>query len=166
MDIKELRNRLNMSQREFSTLIGVPLGTLRNWEQNIAKAPDYVFDMIETGIRRDRMINVETIKFVKMLDDLAQKLKSGVIPFGEVTEESSSDALYYDETSPDNNGYYRVALDVMTIGGHHDIISFYDSDTYDYTVRLDLEYEDPCVVVRLVGSNELIVVDAGEWHFA
>ena len=166
MDIKELRSRLNMSQKEFSALIGVPLGTLRNWEQNIAKAPDYVFEMIETGIRRDRMINVETIKFVKMLDDLVKKLKNGVIPFGNIPEGSCLDAIYYDEKSPDKNGCYRLVLQSCFDVDQYDIVSYYDSDTYDYTVRLNLEFEDPCIEVRLVGSDELIVVSDDSWYFA
>ncbi len=33
MDIKEIRHRLNKSQREFALMIGVSVGTLQNWEQ-------------------------------------------------------------------------------------------------------------------------------------
>lgn len=30
---KEIRENLNMSQQEFSSAFGIPLATLRNWEQ-------------------------------------------------------------------------------------------------------------------------------------
>lgn len=30
---KEIREKLNMSQQEFSSAFGIPLATLRNWEQ-------------------------------------------------------------------------------------------------------------------------------------
>lgn len=33
MDIKEIRQRLGKSQREFAMMIGVSVGTLQNWEQ-------------------------------------------------------------------------------------------------------------------------------------
>jgi putative transcriptional regulator len=33
MDIKEIRHKLNQSQREFALMIGVSIGTLQNWEQ-------------------------------------------------------------------------------------------------------------------------------------
>lgn len=33
MQPKEIRERLNMSQQEFSSAFGIPLATLRNWEQ-------------------------------------------------------------------------------------------------------------------------------------
>jgi putative transcriptional regulator len=33
MDIKEIRHKLDKSQREFAMMIGVSVGTLQNWEQ-------------------------------------------------------------------------------------------------------------------------------------
>jgi putative transcriptional regulator len=33
IDVKAIRQRLNMSQREFARCFGFPVGTLRNWEQ-------------------------------------------------------------------------------------------------------------------------------------
>ena len=71
MTIQEIRKLTHMTQRQFSTFFGIPLGTLRNWEQGIAKPPEYVFHMIATTIRRDKMINIETVKFIHMLDRLA-----------------------------------------------------------------------------------------------
>ena len=112
------------------------------------------------------MINVETIKFVKMLDELKEKLKNGATPFGNVTKGASSEAICYDEKSPDNDGHFRIVLDSWVDEIHRDIISYYDSGTFDYTVRLDLDDEDPCIEVRLIGSDELIVIDEDEWYFA
>ena len=56
-DVRELRRRAKLTQAEFATRIGVPLETIRNWEQGkrspqgparallaiIAHAPDMVF---------------------------------------------------------------------------------------------------------------------------
>jgi putative transcriptional regulator len=39
IDVKAIRTRLNMSQKEFALRFGFPLGTLRNWEQN-RRRPD------------------------------------------------------------------------------------------------------------------------------
>lgn len=33
LDIKEIRQKLDKSQREFAMMIGVSVGTLQNWEQ-------------------------------------------------------------------------------------------------------------------------------------
>ena len=75
MELKELRQALDMSQRQFASVTGIPLGTLRNWEQGLSEPPAYVYTMVINAIRRDLMINVETVKFMKMLDELAEKMK-------------------------------------------------------------------------------------------
>lgn len=42
MDIKSVRDYMNMSQKEFSEFWGININTLQNWEQGRAKAPDYL----------------------------------------------------------------------------------------------------------------------------
>lgn len=37
MDIKDIRQKLDKSQREFALMIGVSVGTLQNWEQGRRK---------------------------------------------------------------------------------------------------------------------------------
>ena len=37
LDIKDIRAKLDKSQREFALMIGVSLGTLQNWEQGRRK---------------------------------------------------------------------------------------------------------------------------------
>jgi putative transcriptional regulator len=39
MDVKAIRRQLGLSQAAFAALIGVPVGTLRNWEQG-RRVPD------------------------------------------------------------------------------------------------------------------------------
>ena len=60
VDVKELRQRLKLSQPKFAALMDVPVGTLRNWEQNrrrpegparallrvVAKHPEAVLDAL------------------------------------------------------------------------------------------------------------------------
>jgi putative transcriptional regulator len=38
-DVRELRRKLHMTQRQFAAKFGVPLGTLRDWEQGV-RLPD------------------------------------------------------------------------------------------------------------------------------
>jgi putative transcriptional regulator len=59
-DVKKIRERLDMSQTEFALMIGVSVGTLRNWEQGrrvpegparallkvVAKRPDAVVEAL------------------------------------------------------------------------------------------------------------------------
>lgn len=37
IDVKSVRDRLGMSQREFAMQFGIPLATVRNWEQGRRK---------------------------------------------------------------------------------------------------------------------------------
>ena len=46
MDIKKLRIMCGMSQAEFANTIGVPLRTLRSWEQGHRKCKKWLFDLI------------------------------------------------------------------------------------------------------------------------
>lgn len=44
--IYELRQRLEMTQAEFSKYFEIPLATLRNWEQGRTKCPDYLLKLM------------------------------------------------------------------------------------------------------------------------
>ena len=46
MDIKKLRVMCGMTQIEFSKTTGVPLRTLRSWEQGQRKCKKWLFDLI------------------------------------------------------------------------------------------------------------------------
>ena len=48
--IKELRNQLGMSQKEFADYFGFNLRTLQNWESGRVKPAEYVYDMLERRI--------------------------------------------------------------------------------------------------------------------
>ncbi len=171
MDIKKIRNSINMSQKEFSNYFGIPTGTLRNWEQGISSPPDYVFNMIYAAIRRDKMINVETMKFEKMLDELAELVGNGIEKFSEATQTSFGTKIFYDEKKEDENGYYDIVLDALIIDEvdchHHDVISYYGQDSNEYGVKVsfDEDNENPYVFVELFESNETIIVDPKHWYF-
>lgn len=164
MGISELRHFVNMSQRDFANFFGMPLGTLRNWEQGISSPPDYVIQMVINSIRRDKMINIETIKFLKMLDELAILSEDGIEEFEHATCESFCNKVYYD--SKDDN---RVVLEACIIDDpeciHHDIISYYGSNEYSVNVRLDEEGEK-FIDVRLFLSDEEIIIENGHWYFS
>lgn len=171
MDIKEIRRITGLSQREFSAFFGIPLGTLRNWEQGIAKPPEYVFNMIFASLRRDKMINVETIQFIKMLDELSELSAKGIKDFSEATEETTHQMVFYDSESPDENGQFPIVLDSCVIDDpeciHHDVVSYYDSNSSEYSVRVTIEDDEaPFIVVKLFLSNQEIVIEDGRWYFA
>ena len=171
MEISELRAITGLSQREFAAYFGIPVGTLRNWEQGIATPPSYVFQMIFASMRRDKMINIETIKFRKMLDELAELSANGIEPFENATYESFHSKIFYDSKKLDEEGY-KVVLQACLTLDHHDIISYYDADSFEYNVRVKIDEESfpdesiPYVEVKLLISEDIIIIEDGKWYFA
>ena len=65
-DIKRMRTRYQLSQGEFAALLGISIGTLRNWEQGrrapdgparvllqvVAKHPDGVWDVVRPAVKQ------------------------------------------------------------------------------------------------------------------
>lgn len=52
-DIKSLREKTKMSQRQFAQAFDIPLSTLRKWEQKEAKPSDYIIKLISRVIYID-----------------------------------------------------------------------------------------------------------------
>lgn len=116
------------------------------------------------------MINLETIKLIRMLEDLAVQTANGIRPFAEMNEANRNDFVFYQEVE-DEEGNYPVVLDAMIIDDpdcyHHDIVSLYDSDTDEYTIRvIKDDVEGTYVRVRLALSFEEIIVEDGRWYIA
>lgn len=108
------------------------------------------------------MIDFETVRFMKLLDELAALSANGIVPFSEATPESwgSRQKLFYDDT-PAN---FRVVCDACIDELHHDIISYYSSA--DYTIRAICEEGDkPFVEVMSADGCYTIVVEDGVWYF-
>ncbi len=171
MEIKKLRKYIGMSQREFSSYFGIPTGTLRNWEQSIASPPSYVLNMIITALRRDKMINVETIKFLKMLDELVELVENGIEEFGKANEATFGTKIFYDKRTKDSNGNYSIVRDADVLDDedyyHHDVVSYFGCDTNEYKVQVafDEDFNTPYVLVTLIESGEQIVVEDQHWYF-
>ncbi len=47
MEIRNIRKKLKMSQREFSEYFEIPIANLQHWEQGVSSPPRYVVRMIE-----------------------------------------------------------------------------------------------------------------------
>ncbi len=70
LDVKRIRSQYHLSQSEFAALIGISLGTLRNWEQGrrapdgparvllqvAAKHPEAVWDVVRPTTRRRQKV--------------------------------------------------------------------------------------------------------------
>ncbi len=161
MEFRELRHYAGKSQQEFADFFGIPVGTLRNWEQGISSPPSYVYRMIFQGIRRDKMINVETIKFMNLLNELSDLTLNGIENFSNATSDTFGTKIFYD-----SKDQFKVVSDACIID-HHDIIGYYESELNEYIVRVEFDEENdkPFVVVKFTISNEEIVIEDGKWYF-
>ena len=59
MNIKELRTRTGMSQRQFADYFNIPKNTLQNWEQEQRKCPEYLLELIEYKLKNEGMLTVD-----------------------------------------------------------------------------------------------------------
>lgn len=108
------------------------------------------------------MIDFETLRFMKVLDELAAKSANGIIPFSEATEESwgSRQHLFFDDKSEAKS----IVSDACVNEFHHDIVGYYSCE--DYTVRLSCpEDEKPFVEIMSADTEYAIVVEDGVWYF-
>lgn len=116
------------------------------------------------------MINVETIKFINLMNELAQRSANGIDDFANATEETYSHngtptKIWFDQEASEEEGEFSVVLDACVCEGHHDAICYYGNG--EYTVRVVDDGEGSLYVrVHLLGSNEMIHIHDGEWYFA
>lgn len=52
-NLKNIRKNLNYSQQDIAKLIGIPLNTLQNWEQNVRTPSEWVLNLMIDRILRD-----------------------------------------------------------------------------------------------------------------
>jgi putative transcriptional regulator len=78
-DVQQIRAAYRLSQNEFATLLGISLGTLRNWEQGrrapqgparvllqiAARHPDAVWDVVQSG--KSQLTNKKSTRKQKSL---------------------------------------------------------------------------------------------------
>ena len=64
MNIREMRNRLNITQSEFAKRYNIPFRTIQNWESGVREAPEYVMRLLEDRVNAD-LINRRTVELPK-----------------------------------------------------------------------------------------------------
>lgn len=116
-------------------------------------------------------VNIQTVKFMKMLDELAELTTDVFTDFDELTQEQVEGecGIIYDKSNCNDNGGYKVVLDILIDNDHHDIISYFEDycDCGGYTVSVMEDEEnadDKWIQVDIDG--ECIVVENGSWYFA
>ena len=55
-EITELRNSVNMSRKEFSEHIGIPVRTLEDWEAGRRTPPEYIPRLISYQLKYEELL--------------------------------------------------------------------------------------------------------------
>lgn len=53
MTIKEIRDLTGLSRAKFAEKYNIPVGTIRDWEQEKRKCTEYLLDLLEFKVRHD-----------------------------------------------------------------------------------------------------------------
>ena len=61
MTIKEIRQLTSLSQPKFCEKYGIPLVTLRKWEQGHRSPPDYLVELLEFKVREDLKMDMRDL---------------------------------------------------------------------------------------------------------
>lgn len=166
MDIKKVRKQYSLNQREFADIIGIPVGTIRNWEQGRSTIPDYLESFIDNKLKSERGINLSTIEFINLLNRLANLTKKG---FKEWKQANSSDL--YDCVIFDNKHNNRVVMDANINEKDRVIISYFDGIKGDkvkknYAVNVITEFNMYMVRVILKEEKVSFLIFDGEWNIS
>lgn len=118
-------------------------------------------------------INIATLKFLYMLNDLAKRSNNGYIGFSKFRYDTEADitaGIIFDDS--DGAGFGRIIADMCVDEQHHDIVSTYDQwieeSNYDIRVRIDESDDGEDVYwIDVTGDDDLnIVIEDGRWYWA
>lgn len=110
-------------------------------------------------------MDFETIKFISLLNQLAEKSKNGYIPFLKATAKNKNCILYDDESTYSNG--HPIVCDTCIDEIHHDIIDTYNEiyDPEGIVIRLVIEGEESFINITCKYDTSInIVVDNGTWY--
>jgi len=83
--MKLLRDNLELTQEQVSLLTGVPVKTLRNWEQEVRKPSEWTLDLV-----MDRLLRVKMEEYSDEIDS------PSILSFLTIKEDVSNIAKNYD----------------------------------------------------------------------
>ena len=112
------------------------------------------------------MINVDTIKMMKLIEDFTERSKNGIVPFSKITSENQDYYISYDEHVKNAGGRsYKVPAGTCLALEHHDVYCYYGDDE-DYTMGVVIEEDGQKYVEIKFNNDDIIIIENGEWYFA
>lgn len=111
--IKELRDSTGMTQKDFSNLYGIPLSTLRKWEQGESSPPPYVLNLLAKTLpsTKSSLWQIKgangTVYYYDITKKTVADMRGNIIMIQEDLKEINQQnlALYLEELFED---FYRI----------------------------------------------------------
>ncbi len=177
MEIYDLRKELNMTQKAFASELGIPVGTIRNWEQGLSKPPSYVLSLIEERfapkepsgfVGKDEFF--ELMNAMHAVEVMALASRNGISGWEDVDAGSANARLYFERYARDDLGNYPVIKSFEEDPyGMIKPASYWGEDSHHYSVyaheSLDTDPPDRFVIVTLAKSQRKILIENGGWMF-
>jgi putative transcriptional regulator len=195
-EIQELRAQSGLSQSKFAAKLGIPVRTIQNWEIGHSSPPSYVINMIRMQLRGFGMppscvidsirmklegydmVNMETVRFISVLNELAEITKTEcgnpyILPFSECKPENQNDYLFYNDRNPMKDDedyaeaptYYDIVWDKCVDLYHHDIISTYSNRFDGVSIRYRVSHDGNDSWIEVCTGVEYdIIIENGCWY--
>ncbi len=124
MTVKEMREKLGLTQQTFADRYNIPKRTIENWESGKRKAPPYVMELLQNAVEHyipltkdevmSRPLTIVDLKY--MIDDL---IKKGYGEYSVLLSDGNNDGtdndtfhgMYYGFGVPDEYKEGYITLD-------------------------------------------------------
>ncbi len=111
------------------------------------------------------MINLDTVYFISMLNELAELSLSGFKPFSEATRENINDCIFYTDDIVDED-LHPIVRNHLINEHHHDVIDVYGCETEQYVIGVVLGGDKPYIEARFNDAEEYYMISEGRWWCA
>lgn len=119
--IKELRENTGLTQKAFAAMYGIPLGTLRRWEQGESRPASYVLGMLS-------------------------KLIPSPEKYSEIIKASNGDEYFYDKNAGSITDMCGNIIQIGTSleGVKRENLPLYVKDMFDSFYEIRAKFEKDC----------------------
>ncbi len=119
--IKELRENTGLTQKAFATKYGIPLGTLRRWEQGESRPAPYILGMLS------------------MLLPSSER-------YSEIIQAPDGEKYYYDKSANSITDSYgnTIRIETSIEGVKRENLPLYVKDMFDTFYEIRVKFEKDC----------------------
>ena len=103
-----------------------------------------------------RKIDMQTIAFMKEIEELKEKSLNGIKPFSEANLDNFENYIFY---IPEDGDRYKIVLNACLQLDHHDAYCYYDNW---YVVR----DEENKLYVAYEQDDYIVIIENGKWYLA